>query len=566
MIKRIICSVGKTKKNYEFLKRGAVLSAFPLSAKTFHLYYLKNLTEDALFMADENKIQEIKKLVEHFQKDYSYFKSDGYNETLLRSEFLDPMFELLGWDIKNSQGRTTNEREVLLEESLKTHIDPNRKKPDYTFRFYSERKFFLEAKKPSIRIEEQDKAAIQARRYGYSAGLKISVLSNFEYLYIYDASIPVSESDKRTKALVKSYHFSEYEQKFDEISSLLGRESVYNGDFDTCWKEIENNVEHKPIDQLFVEQINSWRLELGNEILRAMPSLSLQELTDSVQSYINKILFLRVCEDRNLEPYQELLSIAKKDDPSKLIALFKQADRKYNSGLFDALLAPAIIGNISSTFWKIVQELYYPETPYSFAVLSSDVLGRIYEIFLVKQFSFVDGRLTLTNKPEHVDKDVVTTPTYIIQEILRRTVVPMIKKKDFKSLCKLKFADIACGSGAFLLELFQLLNDIMIDYLLQHDPSKLIPEGMGNYRLPFELKTEILTNCIYGIDKDFNATEATKFGLLLKLLEGENTTSTKATKPILPDLSKNIIFGNSLLSPMDCPNLSVPESVNAISL
>jgi len=54
---------------------------------------------------------------------------------------------------------------------------------------------------------------------------------------------------------------------------------------------------------------------------------------------------------------------------------------------------------------------------------------------------------------------------------------------------------------------------------------------------------------IFGVDKDYNAVEATKFGLLLKLLEDENVDSTNASKPVLPDLDNNIFFGNSLLNP-----------------
>ncbi|MDP2861917.1 MAG: hypothetical protein Q8N95_03900, partial [Desulfobacterales bacterium] len=87
----------------------------------------------------------------------SYLKA-AYNETQLRADFLDPFFELLGWDIKNNSGKPTNEREVLLEEALKAKAAENSKKPDYTFRLFSERKFFLEAKKPSVSIESNDNA------------------------------------------------------------------------------------------------------------------------------------------------------------------------------------------------------------------------------------------------------------------------------------------------------------------------------------------------------------------------------------------------------------------------
>ena len=140
------------------------------------------------------KIKQVAELVSRFQRDYEYFKSDRYNETLLRSDFLDPLFELLGWDIKNTKGKSTSEREVLLEEPLKADALSNTKKPDYTFRLFSDRKFFLEAKKPHVKIEVEDSPAKQVRRYGYTAGLNISVLSNFEYLYIYDTTLPVNEN------------------------------------------------------------------------------------------------------------------------------------------------------------------------------------------------------------------------------------------------------------------------------------------------------------------------------------------------------------------------------------
>ena len=126
--------------------------------------------------------------------------------------------------------------------------------------------------------------------------------------------------------------------------------------------------------------------------------------------------------------------------------------------------------------------------------------------------------------------------------------------KTDTEILKLKFADIACGSGAFLLELFQLLNDILIDYYLKANRTMLIQTNINTYKLPFKIKRELLLNCIYGIDKDYNAVEAAKFGLLLKLLEDENTSSTSTSKPVLPELKNNIFFGNSLLNPTQVNN------------
>lgn len=487
----------------------------------------------------------IKKLIEKYNDNRDYYLSTKYNETQLRIDFLDPFFELLGWDIKNNQGKSTNEREVLLEEPLKADATSNTKKPDYTFRLFSERKFFLEAKKPSVKIDRSDSSARQVRRYGFTAKLKISVLSDFEYLAIYDCSTAVKEDDSVEYARVKLYHYSEYEEAFDEIQSLLAYKTVYSGAFDEVWNDIEEQLKLSSIDTLFLAQINEWRTILGTEIYSHNSTITIGELNDIVQSYINSIIFLRVCEDRNLETYETLLNFANTNDYQALIKKFKSADKRYNAGLFNHSFTDEIISDNSSSFWIIIKHLYFPDSSYSFSVFSSDILGRIYEIFLGEQLTIIDDNILLTKKPEHVDRDIVTTPTFIIQDILKKTVVFYCQNKSDKEILSSTFADIACGSGAFLVELYQLLHDILVDYYLEYDKNILIQTSVNNYKLPFNLKKEILENCIFGVDKDYNAVEACKFGLLLKLLEGEDSDSIST--PALPDLDENICFGNSLI-------------------
>lgn len=491
----------------------------------------------------------ITELKQKYESNREYYQSSKYNETQLRSDFLDPFFELLGWDISNKTGKPNNEREVLLEEPIKENVTSNTKKPDYTFRLYSERKFFLEAKKPNVKIETDNSPAQQTRRYGYSAKLKISVLSNFEYLAVYDCSEKVEKNDGVEKCRIKLYHFSNYIEKFDEIKYLLGKESVYTGIFDAEWEHLEDKLNLYGVDKLFLQQINEWRLLLGSEIFHIKNNISEIKLNDLVQSYLNSIIFLRVCEDRNIETYQTLLKYANEKDFTALINKFYKADKKYNSGLFAQEYKEEIIENSRSVFWKIIKQLYYPDSPYSFAVFASDILGNIYEIFISQKLAIQETDLVLKDKPENVDRDVVTTPTIIIRNILRQTILPYCSEKSADNILSYKFADIACGSGAFLLETFQLINDILIDYFLQNDKSVLIQTSVNSYKLPFKLKKLVLQNCIWGVDKDYNAVEATRFGLLLKLLEEENIDSVSGDFPILPDLSKNIVFGNSLIEP-----------------
>lgn len=487
----------------------------------------------------------ISKLVEKYKNNRDYYTNSQYSEAQLRIDFIDPLFEILGWDIKNAKGKSTNEREVIVEEPLKEDSNSNSKKPDYAFRLFSERKFYLEAKKPSVKIDIDSEPAKQVRRYGFTAKLKISALTNFEYLAIYDCSSVVRESDSTTNSRIKLYHYTEYESAFGEILRALGNKSVYSGAFDDIWSHIEEQLQLFSVDNLFLEQINKWRIILGSEIYSHNSSISEEELNDIVQRYINSIIFLRVCEDRDLEAYKSLLNLSNVGDFNALIDKFKTADRKYNSGLFNHPLNNEIIQNNSSAFWTIIKQLYYPESTYSFSVFASDILGNIYEIFLGYRLTIASGVVGLDKKPEHVDRDVITTPTVVIRDILRFTVQKYCENKTDDDIFQSTFADIACGSGAFLLEGYQFINDYLIDYYLKHSPDRLIPISINTYKLPFELKKKLLVNCIFGIDKDFNAVEACKFGLLLKLLENENNNTIST--PALPVLNDNILFGNSLV-------------------
>ena len=502
---------------------------------------------------------EIRDLINRFESERTRFMNVSYNETQLRTDFLDPLFTVLGWDITNTQGKPTNEREVLVEEGLRADANENTKKPDYTFRLFAERKFFVEAKKPFVKIETDPEPAKQVRRYGFTAKLKISVLTNFEYLAIYDCSELVNVDDTVSKGRLKLYHFSEYEEKLDEIKSLIGKNAVYTGAFDEVWEDIELQIQRFNIDDLFLKQINEWRVLLGSEIHEKNPEIDEFQLNDIVQSYINSIVFLRVCEDRNLEIYKTLFNLAENKNFTALIEKFRIADTKYNAGLFSQPLSEEIISNDSNAFWTIIKQLYFPESSYSFAVISSDILGHIYEIFLGEQLKIIGGIVSLKKKPEIEDRDVVTTPTFIVRDILNETVKEFCINKTDDEILNSKFADIACGSGAFLLETFQLLQDTLVDYYVQNDNTKLVQTGINNYKLKFEVKKQILLQCIFGVDKDFNAVEACKFGLLLKLLEDEDNLSI--SHPALPNIDNNIQYGNSLIE----SNQTTQENQEAIN-
>lgn len=515
----------------------------------------------------ESKKQLIE-LIKKYDSDKEIYSSSSYNESQLRTDFLDPFFGLLGWDITNSKNKLTSEREVIVEEPLKEKVSENVKKPDYTFRFNSQRKFFVEAKKPSVKIKTDPLPAHQVRRYGFTAKLSISVLSNFEYLAIYDCSEIVDVQQDALYARVRLYHYTEYVKFFDEIINLLGRESVYSGHFDNEWREISQKIENskQTVDELFFEQINKWRHVLGSELLKINPCISNNELNDAVQDYINSIIFLRVCEDRSIECYESLLDVTKLEKHKKFKTNLEKADKKYNSGLFKLQYIDQLINSTSSNLWSILKELYYPYNSYSFSVLPSDLLGRIYEQFLGDELVVNNNELILQPKDYNLNRDIISTPNFIIRRIIDYTVNEYCKGKNDSNIYQSKFADIACGSGAFLLEVYQRLQDILVDYYIQNDKNKLEETGVNQYKLRFEDKKNLLLNCVWGVDKDFNAVKACRFGLLLKLLENESDVTIANKISILPNLDQNILWGNSLIDLSDKLTEKEKFKVNPINL
>ncbi|MEN2845233.1 Eco57I restriction-modification methylase domain-containing protein [Mannheimia haemolytica] len=515
----------------------------------------------------ESKKQLIE-LIKKYDSDKEIYSSSSYNESQLRTDFLDPFFGLLGWDITNSKNKLTSEREVIVEEPLKEKVSENVKKPDYTFRFNSQRKFFVEAKKPSVKIKTDPLPAHQVRRYGFTAKLSISVLSNFEYLAIYDCSEIVDVQQDALYARVRLYHYTEYVKFFDEIMNLLGRESVYSGHFDNEWREISQKIENskQTVDELFFEQINKWRHVLGSELLKINPCISNNELNDAVQDYINSIIFLRVCEDRSIECYESLLDVTKLEKHKKFKTNLEKADKKYNSGLFKLQYIDQLINSTSSNLWSILKELYYPYNSYSFSVLPSDLLGRIYEQFLGDELVVNNNELILQPKDYNLNRDIISTPNFIIRRIIDYTVNEYCKGKNDANIYQSKFADIACGSGAFLLEVYQRLQDILVDYYIQNDKNKLEETGVNQYKLRFEDKKNLLLNCVWGVDKDFNAVKACRFGLLLKLLENESDVTIANKISILPNLDQNILWGNSLIDLSDKLTEKEKLKVNPINL
>lgn len=525
---------------------------------------------------------EIVNLIERFEQNKDAYKSSQYNETQLRREFLDPFFKALGWDVENKHGYAEAYKDVIHEDAIK--IGGVTKAPDYSFRIGGTRKFFVEAKKPAIHLKDDIDSAFQLRRYAWSAKLPLSILTNFEEFAVYDCRIKPDKSDKAATGRIFYFNCTEYEKRWEEVASIFSREAVLKGSFDKFAESSKTKKGTAEVDAAFLKEIESWREMLAHNLALRNPDLSQRNLNFAVQTTIDRIIFLRICEDRGIEDYGRLLSLQNGTNVyERLCQLFRQADERYNSGLFhfreekgrpeppdDLTLKLAIDDKIIK---EIIKNLYYPDSPYEFSVLSADILGQVYEQFLGKVIHLTAGhRAVIEDKPE-VKKagGVYYTPRYIVDYIVKNTVGKLLEGKTPKQTANIKVLDPACGSGSFLIGAYQYLLDWHRDWYGSHTPEKWArgkspvlyqasgggrfnPAGGGTWRLTTGERKRILLNNIFGVDIDTQAVEVTKLSLLLKVLEGETEQSISQQlilfhERALPDLGGNIKCGNSLIGP-----------------
>jgi len=517
--------------------------------------------------------KEIKKLVERFRDNRDVYCSSAYNETQARREFIDPLFKALGWDVANEKGYAEAYKEVIHEDAIK--VGGATKAPDYAFRIGGVRKFFVEAKRPGVNIKEDGDAAYQLRRYAWSAKLPLSILTDFEEFAVYDCRVKPDKTDKASAGRVLYLTADEYAEQWDEIASIFSQDAILTGSFDRYAESTKKKKGTAEVDTAFLKEIEDWRDVLARNIALRNTELFTRELNFAVQRTIDRIIFLRICEDRGIETYGQLMALENGTNIyQRLCQIFRRADERYNSGLFhfqkekdrpeppDGLTLSLAIDD--KALKGILKELYYPESPYEFSVLPADILGQVYEQFLGKVIRLTPGhRAVVEDKPE-VKKagGVYYTPTYIVDYIVEHTVGKLLKGKTPQQVSKLRVLDPACGSGSFLLGAYQTLLDWHLRWYFENDAEKhakgrnpkIFRGPGGDWRLTTSEKKRILLNTIYGVDIDPQAVEVTKLSLLLKVLEGENEETLGQSLRLfheraLPDLANNIKCGNSLIGP-----------------
>ncbi|MDE0090065.1 MAG: N-6 DNA methylase [Thaumarchaeota archaeon] len=503
----------------------------------------------------------MKDLVARFSNGIDRYKSPAYDETSVRNEFIDKFFECFGWDVTNEAGVLDEFKDVEKEYSM--IVEGSRtKRPDYAFKSGGAVQFFAEAKKPSENIKDNPKHASQLKRYAFNKKIPISLLTDFEELGVYYCHRRPDPAEDPQVGRIKYYKYDEYADKFDELWNLFSKDSVLRGSIDKYAKKGAYHAGTEPVNKVFLRDIQGWREVLAKEIAASNRQLGVDELNYCVQKVLDRVLFLRICEDRYMEPYESLKRAAARPGVyAALCGLFDEADAKYNSGLFNFAIdrLTKTIRIKDTVLRRIIEHLYPPLSPYDFSVLSVEILGQVYEEFLGQTIVLTDkNKIRVEDKPEtKVAGGVFYTPEFVVDYIVKNTVGRLIHNKSPSQMERIRVIDPACGSGTFLVRAYSAFLERHLKYYsdrttVDKHPKEIYRREDGTWFLTTEIRKRILLNSIYGLDVDSYAVEITKLSLLLKVLENESNEAVNKQMKLfkqkaLPDLDKNILCGNTLI-------------------
>jgi type I restriction-modification system DNA methylase subunit len=505
--------------------------------------------------------QDIQALVRKFEQDKNHYLQKGYPEAQVRADFLDPLFKALGWDLENKDHLSPDKRDVVIE-LLPAHEKRflSNLRPDYSFRVNGNTKFFVEAKAPSVALDDVNHI-LQAKDYAWNTQqVSFVILTDFEEFKLFDASLKPNPKYPK-EGLLYDFKYTDYPANIEKLWEL-SKERVAAGSLEALLpRDPKSKRLRIPPDKSFLEDLTGWRTELAKDINKRNHDLDVHVLNDVVQKLLDRIIFIRIAEDRKIRPDRELWELVaqwreegkRKSMMPALIDLFREVNDDLNGDIFKPHACESVDVD-SDLLSDIIDNLYFPKSRYRFDVIAVELLGSIYERYLGSTIRVTPQRVKVEEKPE-VKKagGVYYTPKFIVDYIVKNTVGKLIEGKTPKQIEKIKILDPACGSGSFLLGAYQYLIDYHLRYYREHPKdaqtlfldiyTKVNPDDLA---LPLHEKAKILKNNLFGVDIDAQAVEVTMMSLYLKALEGERGMLPRK-QHLLPAMGNNIKCGNSLI-------------------
>jgi len=319
----------------------------------------------------------VRELVARFERNREHYRSAEFDEASTREYFINPFFEALGWDVRDQAGRgalrdviyhrrLTSAPEVaglaawddeLTAEELAAR-EPVVAVPDYTFRSEDATKFFVEAKKPSVRLRRRG-PSFQVKSYAWSQRVPFAVLTDFEEFRVFSCTVrPVYEEPDAGLLAGMDLTFEQYDEAWDRLWTLLSREATTAGSLDQLVRATTPRGA-VPVDEAFLRELEAWREALADDLAHRNHGLTGYELAEATQRVLDRLVFLRVCEDRGVEAEVSLRRYARITDAYRAMGpQFRRLDAVYNGQLFGEHFSERLEVS-DGLFQRIVAGLYF---------------------------------------------------------------------------------------------------------------------------------------------------------------------------------------------------------------
>jgi hypothetical protein len=377
----------------------------------------------------------IKKLVDDFDRLLGGAVPQDFDEASLRLSYVDPFWEALGWNLRNP-------REVIVEKRV--FIRDSTKHADYCFQLGGKPQFVVETKDFRKSLDDRD-FIFQIKRYGYNLPVDFGILSNFSRFRLYDTGLqPTYENPARGLFKHLDIIYKDYETQWEELTQTFSRQAVEAGALKKLLPKARRERSKEALDRRFFERLNEWRAELARTIAIRNADLGVHEINEAVQRLLDRVIFMRVIEDRNIEAVELLLDAlnrwkAEREKPlyRYLVDKFRHLEPQYNGELFYPHFSEALIVD-DKPLKEFVESLYYPKCPYQFNVVGVEMLGTIYERFLGSTIRLTEKHRAVVEPKPEVRKagGVYYTPKYIVDYIVENTVGELLKSARLRQMSR----------------------------------------------------------------------------------------------------------------------------------
>jgi type I restriction-modification system DNA methylase subunit len=473
--------------------------------------------------------ESIVNLISKYELSKKSGKIKRMGEADTKEDFISPLFRALGWNIENNLNRNDS---VSREENIAG------KRSDYSFRINGIPKFFLEAKSlKEENIQGNSDYVKQAINYAWMKSCSWAILCNFETIAIYNADW--KDSNYGNNIL---FVFHPIDFLTNPYFKMLSKESFEKNELDLFARDNFKKQLKYRIDKQLLQDMIHFREVLSKDIVRNNQDkhLTQDDIDESVQRILDRLIFIRNAEDRGLEGNRIQSVVRQWNGKGHLVkeisGIYKEYDDKYNSKLFAHHLCDDLYID-NEPLQEVIEGLNHSKDNsyrYDFSIIDSDVLGNIYEQYLGNILKSTPKRAKLEESKVHrKEQGIYYTPSYIVDYIVKNTVGEYIKTHKPEEIRKVRILDPACGSGSFLIRSYKELENYWKQQYGTQETLKF-DEGESFY----SMKVEILKNNIFGVDLDPKAVEIAQLNLLLQISERKHR---------LPLLQSNIKIGNSTI-------------------